>query len=218
MNPSPSLPNKPLFGGVCFITDRGSAPLTCIEMTLMALRAGIKWIQYRRKDASRRELYSEALILQRVVSDWGALLTVNDHADIASMIGAVSLHVGQEDLPVDEARKIMGPDAIIGVSTHSIQEAREAQARGADYIGFGPVFRTATKDAGSPKGIEALSDVASSVSIPVVAIGGIGLDSLSKVFSAGASAVAVASALLKEDAEENAALFMRGAGEAFRVK
>ena len=195
-------------------------------MTLLALRAGVRCIQYRRKvganlrgdshrDASRRELYEEALRLRMLTSDWGAALIVNDHADIALAVGADGVHLGQEDLPLKEAKKIMG-DKIIGVSTHSIEEAILAEEAKADYIGYGPIFRTTTKDAGEPKGILALSEICRAVKIPVMAIGGITLESVPAVFSAGASAIAVASAILKADTsalkgdvEENAGEFMR---------
>lgn len=194
-------------GGLCFITDRNLSPLTCLEMSLFALRAGVRCIQYRRKDASRRELYEEALRLRTITQHWGATLIINDYADIALAVDADGVHLGQEDLPLKEARKIMG-NRIIGISTHSLDEALIAEQEGANYIGYGPVFATATKDAGSPKGVSALSKVCRAVHIPVMAIGGITLKDLPDVFKAGASAIAVASAILKGDVEENASAFI----------
>jgi thiamine-phosphate pyrophosphorylase len=177
-------------------------------MTLLALRAGVRCIQYRRKDATRRELFNEALSLRLLTSDWGATLIVNDHADIARAVEADGVHLGQEDLPIEEARKIVG-DSIIGISTHSLREALEAEKKGADYIGFGPIYKTTTKDAGTEKGIDALKEVCHSVNIPVMAIGGISLESLEEIFSVGASSVAVASAICKGDIEENSLRFLR---------
>jgi thiamine-phosphate diphosphorylase len=118
------------------------------------------------------------------------------------------VHLGQDDLPVKEARKILGKDRIIGISTHTLEQAREADRDGADYIGFGPVFHTTTKDAGDPKGVEMLREIKMQVRIPVVAIGGITLENIRPVLEAGADAVAVSSALLKGDIEENIERFL----------
>ncbi|MDP2168049.1 MAG: thiamine phosphate synthase [Thermodesulfovibrionales bacterium] len=205
--------NKTFPSGLCFITDINSSPLTCLEMTLIALRAGVRWVQYRQKDKSRRQLYEEALGLRRLTADFGAVFIVNDYADIAAAVDADGVHLGQDDLPIAEARKVMGGDRIIGISTHSIKEAVEAESAGADYIGFGPVFPTLTKDAGEPKGVKSLREIKQAVRIPVVAIGGISLKNLPSVISAGADSVAVASAILKGDIEENAGEFLRRIGK-----
>jgi len=125
-----------------------------------------------------------------------AAFIVNDHPDIAMAVDADGVHLGQDDLPVLEARKLMGGSRIIGVSTHSVEQARAAQSAGADYIGFGPIFTTRTKDAGPHQGIEGLSHVRKAVTLPVIAIGGISGENLDKVLSAGADGVAVISAIL----------------------
>jgi thiamine-phosphate pyrophosphorylase len=104
--------------------------------------------------------------------------------------------LGQDDLPVEEARKLMGGSRIIGVSTHSVEQARAAQSAGADYIGFGPIFTTKTKDAGPLRGIEGLREVRKAVKLPVIAIGGINGGNLDKALEAGADGVAVISAIL----------------------
>jgi len=199
----------PLYlGGLCFITDNTISPLTAQEMAVLALRAGVRCIQYRRKDATRRQLFYEAERLRLLTSDWGATLIVNDHSDIARAVEADGVHLGQEDLPIEEARKVVG-DLIIGISTHSLREALEAEKRGANYIGFGPIYKTTTKSAGPEKGTSALKEICHSVNIPVMAIGGITLQSLKEVFSAGASSVAVASAICRGDIEENSLRFLR---------
>ncbi|GAB4417773.1 MAG: thiamine phosphate synthase [Thermodesulfovibrionales bacterium] len=189
------------------IMDEKVSGLPFEEMALAALKAGVRWIQYREKTKSRREIYREALRLRELTDEFGATLIVNDHADIALAVEADGVHLGQEDLPLKEAREIMG-DRIIGISTHSIEEALDAESGGADYIGFGPVFYTATKDAGKPKGLDMLREIKRSVKIPVVAIGGISLRNLQSVLNAGADAVAAASAILKDGISENVRSFM----------
>jgi len=177
-------------------------------MTLKVLKAGVKWVQYREKEKSRREIYEEAIILRKLTRGFNAVLIVNDYVDIALTADADGVHLGQGDLPLREARKILGRSRIIGISTHSLDQAEEAEGEGADYIGFGPVFHTATKDAGEPKGIDVLKDVKSHVRIPVVAIGGINLENLESVLNTGVDAVAIASAILSGDVMENATGFM----------
>ncbi len=194
--------------GLCFITDRNLCDLTTNEMSYIALNAGVKWIQYREKNKSRREIYNEAAILRKLTEKFGATFIVNDHADIALAVNADGVHLGQEDLPLKEARKILGGKKIIGISTHSIEQALEAEAGGADYIGFGPVFHTSTKDAGGTKGIEMLREIKSRTRIPVVAIGGIKAENIKLVLDAGADAVAAASAILKGDIYKNIAHFL----------
>jgi thiamine-phosphate pyrophosphorylase len=192
--------------GLYLITDRKVSGLSAPEMVAKALEAGVTWIQYREKEKSRREMYYEALKLRVLTRDRGASLIVNDHADIALAVDADGLHIGQDDLPLREARKVMGK-RIIGISTHSVSEALEAAEGGADYIGFGPVFHTSTKDAGEPKGVEMLREIKRRVTVPVVAIGGITLDNLARVLDAGADAVAVASAILRNDIAKNVRSF-----------
>ena len=190
--------------GICFITDRESSGLSCIEMASIALESGIRWIQYRDKNRNRSEAFRLAMALREITFAYGACLIVNDYSDIAAGVEADGVHLGQTDLPVLEARRVIGQDAIIGVSTHNAQEARQAELDGADYIGFGPVFETTTKDAGQPRGIAALRKVREAVGIPVVAIGGVSHANCHEVFANGASAVAAASSILGGDVSANA--------------
>ena len=192
-----------------FITDRTVSRRPLKEIVRQALSAGIKTIQIREKSLSKKELYREILSLKPLFAEQRALLIVNDYVDIALALKASGVHLGQEDMPVKEARKILGKDKIIGVSTHSLKQAVEAERAGADYIGFGPVFHTATKSAGRPKGINVLREIKSCITIPLVAIGGITVDSVSDVFNAGADAVAVASGILSGDIKTNAEEFFR---------
>jgi thiamine-phosphate pyrophosphorylase len=196
------------FGGLCFITDHHTGGLSFLDMTQAVLRAGVGWVQYRDKTGPRRKVYEEAIKLKDLAGKHNAVFIVNDYSDIALAVDADGVHLGQDDLPVKEARKILGKGKIIGVSTHSIEQSLEAEQAGADYIGFGPVFHTSTKDAGSPRGIDLLGEIKNKVSIPVVAIGGINLGNIHSVLETGVDAVAAASAILKGDTEENAGKFM----------
>lgn len=195
--------------GICLITDRKSCNLTTEEMVSVVLKAGIKWIQYREKDKSCREIYEEAVKVRRLTKEFNATFIVNDHADIALAVNADGVHLGQEDLPLKKARKILGRKKIIGISTHSIEQAIAAEAEGADYIGLGPIFHTKTKDAGEPKGITMLKEIKESVKIPVVAIGGINIENLKSVLNSGADAVAVASGILKGNISDNISCFLK---------
>lgn len=194
--------------GLCFITARKESRLTLKEIVTLALNTGVRWVQYREKDKSRRNIYREALILRKLTNEFGAIFVVNDYADIALAVNADGVHLGQSDLPLKEARKILEKGKIIGVSTHSIEEAIAAEAGGADYIGFGPIFHTATKDAGKPKGIAALREIKELIKIPVVAIGGINTENLESVIDSGADAVAVSSGIIQGDITDNAIRFL----------
>jgi thiamine-phosphate pyrophosphorylase len=195
-------------GGLCFITDRKACKLSYEEMTLKVLKAGVKWVQYRDKRRSRRKIYEESIRLRKITKEFNAVFIVNDHADISLAVNADGVHLGQDDLPIGEARKIIGKDKIIGISTHNLEQAIEAEKEGADYIGFGPVFHTVTKDAGIPKGTETLQKIKSQVQIPVVAIGGINLKNCRSVLDTGVDAIAVASAILSGDIKNNVKIFM----------
>jgi len=160
------------------------------------LAAGVRFFQYRGKNASRRSTYEISALLARIAGDAGALFVVNDHADIAAAAGADGVHLGQDDLPVKYARNVLGGGKIIGVSTHSIEQARAAETAGADYIGFGPIFKTSTKDAGQTQGVRNLTVIKHAVAIPVIAIGGINEANVQFVAQAGADGAAVISAVL----------------------
>ncbi len=200
-------------GGICFITDRKYCDLSVHDMTAAVLEAGVTFIQYREKEKTRRGIYEEALGLRRLTRSFGATLIINDHADIALAVEADGVHLGQDDLPLKEARKIMG-GKIVGISTHDLRQAREAEAGGADYIGFGPVFHTTTKDAGAPKGVDEIRLIKQNVMVPLVAIGGIHAADVGSVFEAGADAVAVATAICRGDIRANAKQFLSVLNEA----
>ncbi|MBI5676392.1 MAG: thiamine phosphate synthase [Nitrospirae bacterium] len=190
------------------ITDTASSGLTHIEAVRMAISAGIKIIQLREKLLSKKDIYKEALAIRTLTLRYNVTFIVNDHIDIALAVDADGVHLGQDDMPVKEARKIIGRRKIIGVSTHSLKQALDAEASGADYIGFGPIFKTATKDVGKPKGIASLKKISEQIKIPIAAIGGISHDNARKVLNNGADAIAVASGILSGDIKENVKRFL----------
>lgn len=192
---------------ICLITPDSGDAKKVEEGVRLALAAGIRWVQFRRKEGSRRELYHQALRLRELSGWFDALFIVNDYADIALAVDADGLHVGQGDLPLDVARRIMR-DKIVGVSTHSVQEVLSAQRGGADYIGFGPIFPTKTKDAGKPKGPSSISDIKYIATIPVIAIGGILAGNVRALLDAGCDGVAVSSGIFAGDITANVVEFM----------
>jgi thiamine-phosphate pyrophosphorylase len=192
---------------ICFITPDDRDIIAVGKVVQTALEAGIRWVQFRRKNGARRQLFSDAMYLKNITKQFGAMLVINDYADIAMAVEADGLHVGQDDLPLSEAKKIMGR-VIIGVSTHSVAQAVEAMNGGADYIGFGPIFPTATKDAGQPKGAKSIREIKAAVSMPVIAIGGITAHNARDVFAEGCDGIAVSAGIGEGDIKANvAALF-----------
>lgn len=161
-----------------------------------ALEAGVRFFQYRSKKSNRRDIYEISLQLAAAATQAGALFIVNDHVDIALAVDADGVHLGQDDLPLQEARSIIGAKKLIGISTHSREQALAAEKAGADYIGYGPVFRSSTKDAGALQGTGGVRSIRQTVSIPVVAIGGINAGNVRSVVEAGADSVALISAVL----------------------
>ena len=152
----------------------------------------MKLIQLRDKGASAGKLYSQALEYLSVLNPYGARLILNDRPDIAAMSGAGGVHVGQEDLPVEDARAICGADAWVGVSTHNMEQLREAVLTSADYIAVGPIFPTASKQNPDPVvGLDLLRQARQMTRKPLVAIGGITIESAADVLRAGADSVAV---------------------------
>lgn len=185
------------------ITDRTIARLSHTQIVRKALRAGVRTVQLREKNMSGKDLYKEALAIKEIVKKYGATLIINDYVDVAKAVDADGVHLGQEDMPVEEARIILGNRKVIGASTHSLAQALGAERAGADYIGFGPVFRTSTKNAGRPKGIDGLKKIRKRIHIPVVAIGGITWENINEVLKSGADACAIVSGILAGDINAN---------------
>ncbi|HEY5649526.1 MAG TPA: thiamine phosphate synthase [Nitrospiria bacterium] len=169
------------------------------KVTAEALEAGVRNIQYRAKGLSKREAYEAAVRIRDVCHGKDAVFIINDRTDLALAVNADGVHLGQEDLPVDKARKILGPGSVIGVSVHTVMQAQEAEKTGADYLGVGPVFPSQTKQARPPLGCTFLREIRKSVNIPVAAIGGIKPGNVRDVLESGAEAYAVVSAVLSAD-------------------
>jgi len=196
---------------LCVVTDaalaRGRSQL---EIVRAAIKGGATLIQFREKKGGTRELIETGEALRAATREAGVPLIVNDRLDVALAVDADGAHVGQDDLPAALARRLIGPDGILGVSAASLGEALKAEREGADYLGVGPIFPTGSKaDAAPPMGLSGLSAVAARVHIPVVAIGGVGPENVEAVVGAGADGAAVVSAVVGADDVEQAARLLR---------
>jgi len=168
-----------------------------IETVEAAIRGGATVIQYREKEATTRRMIEEAKLLRALCKAKGIPFIVNDRVDVALAVDADGVHLRDDDMPVEIARRILGPNKIIGASADTVEKAILYASQGADYLGVGSVYATSTKpDAGPPIGIEGLKRIIRAVSIPVVAIGGINEDNVAQVIEAGAAGVAVVSAVM----------------------
>ena len=185
------------------VTDRNLMAQSSLEACIeQAVLGGCTLVQLRETDVTSRTFYEIALRARAVTTSLGVPLIVNNRADIAVAVGADGLHIGQKDLPYAAARRIVGPDRIIGVSANNLEAARRAEEEGADYLGVGAMFPTGTKADTKPASIEELRRICEAVRIPVVAIGGIHRDNISQLSGTGIAGVAVVSAIVaKEDAK-----------------
>jgi thiamine-phosphate pyrophosphorylase len=176
----------------CLTAEKFSNGRSNIEVVREMLDAGVKLVQYREKEKKAGAKLEECRAIREMTREAGAAFIVNDDIDIAILVGADGVHVGQEDLPVECVRELVGPDMAIGLSTHSPEQARDAIRRGVDYIGVGPIFRTYTKDdVVDPVGFEYLDYVVANHDIPFVAIGGIKEHNLGEVVRHGARCAAL---------------------------
>lgn len=197
------------FYAIIDAAQAGERPVVEVAATL--LDVGVRLIQFRDKRGSTRQLFEASRRLAELVRPAGAILVVNDRADVALAAGAEGVHLGQTDLPVELARQVLGAGKWVGLSTHSLEEVREADRSPADYVAFGPIFATASKDNPDPVvGLETLRAARQATGKPLVAIGGITLDRARSVIEAGADSVAVIGGLLgAEDLAERARDFLR---------
>ena len=166
----------------------GHEPVALAETML---DAGARIIQLRLKDVPARDLLAAARAIAGLARARGATFIVNDRVDIAMLANAHGVHLGQDDLPLDAARRIAGAGMIIGISTHSVEQARAAEDGGADYIGFGPMYPGGLKSIVAGQGLENLRAVRAAVKIPIVAIGGITEATIPEILAAGADAAAI---------------------------
>ena len=178
----------------------------------LAIRGGADTIQFRQKRGFDRHVLISARRTARVCREMGVPLLIDDRIDLAQAVGASGVHVGQEDLPVGIVRRILGSDAIVGATATTAEQAIEAEEQGASYIGFGPVFRTQSKDnPASTKGLDGLRETCVAVRIPVIAISGITPDRVGGVMSAGAYGIAVMTGVSTADDPASAARSYRQA-------
>ncbi|MFH0786857.1 MAG: thiamine phosphate synthase [Pseudomonadota bacterium] len=169
---------------------------SALELTEMAIAGGADTVQFRHKTGATREMIQVASHLQTICRQAGVTFIVNDRLDVAMASSSDGVHLGQDDFPIPLARRLLGPEAVIGGSAGTLEEARKCLSEGADYIGFGPVFPTTSKDdAGPISGLSLLEEVVREIPLPIIAIGGITRDNTLKVMGAGAYGIAVISAV-----------------------
>jgi len=192
-------PKRPT--GLYVILDpsvRQDRPLLAVMKA--ALEGGARIFQYRNKAGSMQDAYSDALVLRNAAADLGVLFLVNDRCDLALAVDADGVHLGQDDLSYVDARKLLGPDKLIGLSTHNADQVKQAEKLKPDYIGFGPIFKPSSKQDHDPVvGLDGLRQIRPLTNLPVFAIGGIQADQVPAIMQAGANGVAVISAVLKAE-------------------
>lgn len=184
--------------GLYVITDAALRPeRSHVDLVRAALAGGARIIQLRDKSSPLSHVVEQGREIRRLACEAGALFIVNDRCDVALACGADGVHLGPDDLPLGEARRLLGDERVIGVSVNSIDEANAALATGADYLGVGAIFGSATKlDAGAAIGLQRLREIKRATALPVVAIGGISRQNIRAVAEAGADAAAVVSAVV----------------------
>lgn len=197
---------RPLDTTLYFITDSTSVPeerfLPVVEA---ACKGGATLVQLREKDKSTREYMELAMATHEITARYGIPLIIDDRVDVALAIGAEGVHVGQSDMPVRLARKLMGPDRIVGATTKTVPQALEAYEQGADYLGCGAIYPTTTHVKTVITPVETLKDVVKAVPIPVNAIGGLNKDNIFVLKGSGIAGVCAVSAIMKAADPEMAA-------------
>ena len=204
------------------IIDAALLKTSELSFVEMMAESGVELLQYRNKRASSRELFEASQSISATLSrlakpgSYKPRFIVNDRADIAVLANAQGVHVGQQDLNVEEARAIVGPDILVGVSTHSLEQLDAADKTSADYIAFGPIFPTSSKENPDPVvGLHLLREARQHTRKPLVAIGGITLERAAEIFRAGADSLAVARDLIvSENPAARAQLFLKEAARA----
>jgi thiamine-phosphate diphosphorylase len=193
------------------VTDRAlSRGRTTVDIVREAVGGGITCVQLREKDCPTREFIAEARLLKSLLNPAGIPLIINDRLDVALAVGADGVHLGQQDMDIADARRLVGPKIAIGISAESLEDAVRAEAQGADYIGISPVFATTTKeDTAAPLGLNGIRRIRAAVSLPLVGIGGITADNAAAVIAAGADGIAVVSAIIAADCPRSAAAALR---------
>jgi thiamine-phosphate pyrophosphorylase len=189
------------------VTDRGLARgRTTLEIVSAAVQGGATVVQLREKDCSTRDFIKQALSIKEFLKDRGVPLIINDRVDVAQAVEADGVHLGQTDMTLEIAKKILSDLMIIGISAESLEDAIEAEKGGADYLGVSPIYATPTKtDTAAPLGLEGLQEIRKAVKLPLIGIGGLNKDNATEVIRNGADGVAVVSAIVAADDPEAAA-------------
>ena len=189
------------------VTDRGlSLGRATVDIVRAAVAGGVTCVQLREKECSTRQFVAEARAVREVLAGTGIPLIINDRIDVALAVGADGVHLGQTDMHIADARRLVGTDMLIGISAECVEDAVRAQAEGADYIGISPVFSTPTKTDTAPAlGLDGVALIRAAVSLPLVGIGGIGPGNAAKVIRAGCDGVAVVSAIVSDPDPRKAA-------------
>ncbi|MBQ2665331.1 thiamine phosphate synthase [Methanobrevibacter sp.] len=181
------------------VTDRSDDVEKFLRTIEEGIKGGVSVVQIREKTADTLDFYNLALKVKKITSKYGVPLIINDRVDVALAIDADGVHVGQSDMPCDVTRKLVGQDKIVGVSAATIDEAKKAEKDGADYIGSGAIFPTATKDDAPKITKNDLKEIVDSIDIPVVAIGGITLENAHELVDTGIAGLSVVSAIMSSD-------------------
>ena len=189
------------------VTDRGlSRGRSTLEIVSAAVQGGATVVQLREKDCSTRDFIEQALAIKEFLKDQGVPLIINDRVDVAQAVEADGVHLGQTDMPLGLAKRILGDSMIIGISAESLHDAIEAERDGADYLGVSPIYATPTKkDTAPPLGLEGLRQIRKAVRLPLVGIGGLKQENTAEVIRNGADGVAVVSAIVAADDPQTAA-------------
>jgi len=197
MNPSNPDPFERAVSGLYLILDQEAlSGRDLTDVASAAITGGVRWIQYRSKNLSKRESFYNSRRLRELTSRNGVRLIINDRVDLALAVEADGVHLGQTDLPLSAARSVLGKGRIIGVSAHTMEQAKEAESEGADYLGIGPAFPSVTKQERPPLGCETLRRIRAEIRIPILAIGGITARNLREIMATGVDGVAVISAVI----------------------
>jgi thiamine-phosphate pyrophosphorylase len=195
--------------GFYFITDSRLSRKSNLEDVKAAVKGGAKIVQYREKDKNLVEFLTEAFELKKICAEKKVLFLINDNVAACLLTQSDGVHLGQDDMPLQTARNILGKNKIIGITVHNVEEAIAAEKDGADYLGVSPIFQTNTKlDAGPAAGLQLIKDVKKKVKIPCAAIGGINESNIDLVIEAGANSIsAISATVAKEDVEKTVKFF-----------
>ena len=195
---------------VYLVTDhRNKTDEEFLNIIEEAIKGGTSIVQLREKTASTKDFYQLALKVKEITTKYDVPLLINDRIDIAIAVDSEGVHIGQDDMPADIARKIIGEDKILGVSASTVEEAKKAEIDGADYIGSGAVFPTATKDDADSVSKDELKKIVDSIDIPVVALGGITLENAGSLKDTGIAGFSVVSAIMSADNPKEASQKLR---------